>query len=95
MPGVHVTEPSGPSFREQFDGQPVVPAALGKFILVELANVAVSLLGPVYCENSSVRNLLEYGTAVATLKGTVSIRLQARVKANTSDNIATTDMQSG
>ena len=79
----------------QFDGQPVVPAALGKLILVELAKVAVSLSGPVYCKNISVRDLLEYGTAVATLKGTVSIRLQAKVKAIKSDNIATTDMQSG
>ena len=37
---VQVMEPSGPLFRVHSDGQPVVPAALGKVILVEFANVA-------------------------------------------------------
>ena len=37
---VQVMEPSGPLFRVQLDGQPVVPAALGNVILVEFANVA-------------------------------------------------------
>ena len=36
-------EPSGPLFRVQFDGQPVVLAALGNVILVEFVNVAVSI----------------------------------------------------
>ena len=40
---VQVMEPSGPLFRVQLDGQPVVPAALGNVILVEFANVAVSI----------------------------------------------------
>ena len=40
---VQVIEPSGPLFRVQLDGQPVVPAALGKVMLVEFANVATSV----------------------------------------------------
>ena len=40
---VQVMEPSGPLFRVQLDGQPAVPAALGNVILVEFANVAVSI----------------------------------------------------
>lgn len=40
---VQVMEPSGPSFRVQLVGQPVVPAAFGKVIFVEFANVAVSI----------------------------------------------------
>lgn len=38
---VQVMEPSGPLFRVQSDGQPVVPAALGEAIPLEFANVAV------------------------------------------------------
>lgn len=38
-------EPSGSTFRVQFDGQSVVPVALGKVILVEFANVA-ALINP-------------------------------------------------
>ena len=34
-------EPSGPLFRVQSEGQPVVPAALGNVIFVEFAKAAV------------------------------------------------------
>lgn len=88
---VQVMEPSGPLFRVQLDGQPVVPAALGNVILVEFANVAVSI-SPCLRYQMSFHDLLEYGTAVATLKGMVRIKLQARTMGNW-DNMANAGLQ--
>lgn len=84
---VQVMEPSGPLFRVHSDGQPVVPAALGKVILVEFANVAFFVSLCLWHMMFS-RDLLEYGTVVATLKGMVRKKLQARAKRKKSDLIA-------
>ena len=71
---VQVTEPSGPILRVQLVGQPAVSAAFGNVILVEFANVAV-LISPCLWLQHTVRDLLEYGTVVAMLKGIVKTRL--------------------
>lgn len=65
---VQVTEPSGPTSREQLVGQSVVPAALGNIILVEFANFAI-LISPCLWNESAVCDLLEYGLVVAKLEG--------------------------
>ena len=67
-------EPSGPTLRVQLVGQPVVPAAYGKLILVEFAKDVVLISKCVWCQ-PAFRDLLGYGIVVATPKGTVTMRL--------------------
>lgn len=88
-------EPSGPTLRVQLVGQPVVPAAYGKAGLVEFAKDAV-LISTCLWYQPVFRDLLGYGIVVAAPKGTVTIRLQARTQATTTEklgNIAITDSQ--
>ena len=89
---VQVMEPSGPTLRVQLDGQPVVPAAVGRVILVEFAKVA-ALISPRQWYQYAVRDLLGYGIVVAMLKGMVEMILQARAKKNSSDNMANRGLQ--
>ena len=76
---VQVMEPSGPTLRMQLTGHPVVPAALGKVVFVEFANAAV-LISPCPSHQYGVRDLLEYGTPVATLKGMAIMKFKASAK---------------